>query len=131
MDVSISMSTRLSSTAHHRMPMSSWYHCKPSAFNSGVTSNSGQYPQAKGVLHLDGSHCPIFCSISSMFCIADFTYFSEDMNHPSLHSTCIVPNCAPKYISGGSILSPLSLNCLCRDRKIDFVSSETDNISST
>ena len=119
-EVSSSMSTRPSSTAHHRTPISSRYLWTPSDVSSADTSRSGRYPAAIGVLHFDGNRWFTPCSSFSTFSMAAFTYWSDDMHQPWMPSSSMTDNVAPRYISGGSILSSFNLNMTCTALSTSF-----------
>ena len=118
--VSSSMLTRPSSMAHHRTPISSWYLWAPSDVSSADTSRSGRYPAAIGVLHFDGNRWFTPCSSFLMFSIAALTYLSDDMHQPWMLLSSMMDKVAPRYISGGSILSSFNLNMTCTALSTSF-----------
>ena len=111
--VSSSISTRPSSAAHRKTPMSSCYLWIPSDVSSADTSRSRRYPVVISVLHFDGNRWFTPSSSFSTFSIAALTYLSHDMHQPWMPSSSIMDNVAARYMSGGSILSSFNLNMTC------------------
>ena len=111
--ISSRMSMRPSSAAHRNTPMSSWYLWTLSEVSSADTSRSGQYPMVIGVLHFDGNRWLTLASSCSTFSTAALTYLSDVMHQPWTPSSSMTDNVAPRYMSGGSILSSFNLNMAC------------------
>ena len=70
-----------------------------------------------GKAHLEGRRKPFLASVSSMLFTNAVQYLSEDIAQQRLqNSFSILERLAPRYTSGSSALSPLSLNCDCATR---------------
>ena len=114
------MSMRPSSSAHHNTPMSSWYLWTPTEVSSAETSRTGRYLAVIGVLHFDGSPWLTLASSCSTFSTAALTYLSDLMHQPRTPLSSMTDKVAPRYISGGSILSSSNLNMACTTFKASF-----------
>ena len=95
------------------------------------SSSSQQYPAVIGVLHFDGNRWFTLTSSCSTFSTAALTYLSDAMHQPWMPSSSMTDNVAPRYISGGSILSSFNLNIACTAFKASFTLWLMARMSST
>ena len=121
------MSTLPSSTAHRSTPINSWYSwirgsLPIRAYSLKVTECSTW--TAVGGLVLQG---PPRHSLPTLKHTSRLTAIVQ---HSASHIT-IFSNCAPRYISGGSILSSFNLKTDVESVNVAFGSSDIHNMSST